>query len=271
MLLLMVFPLFMAIWLGLNFMTFRNMGAPEFIGLRNYAEVLSDERFWQSFRFTLLFMFVTVPAEMVIGFIVALLLDQISARIRGIYLAAFLLPFIVVPVVGTLMFKQLFEPSGPIAWFFRSVLQNRFVMSEGTVKTLIFMHAIWYVTPYVIVTLFAGLQTLSTSLIEAAQIDGANRWNQIRYVAIPHLSKLLVMVGMISLMDAYRVFDSVFVLTEQNAIYKADTVMLYNFDVALSVQRLGKANAMAVLTVVGIMVILIPFVIRTYRDQMEER
>jgi multiple sugar transport system permease protein len=144
-------------------------------------------------------------------------------------------------------------------------------MSEGTVKTLIFMHAIWYVTPYVIVTLFAGLQTLSTSLIEAAQIDGANRWNQIRYVAIPHLSKLLVMVGMISLMDAYRVFDSVFVLTEQNAIYKADTVMLYNFDVALSVQRLGKANAMAVLTVVGIMVILIPFVIRTYRDQMEER
>lgn len=271
MLLLMVFPLIMAIWLGLHFMTFRNIAHPDFIGLRNYIEVLQDERFWQSFRFTLLYMFITVPIEIFVGFAVALMLDQISTRVRGIYLAAFLLPFIVVPVVGTLMFKQLFEPSGPISWFFRAVLHNRLVMNEITVKMLIIFHAIWYVTPYVIVTLFAGLQTLPISLVEAAQIDGANRLHQIRYVVIPHLSKLLIMIGMIGAMDAYRMFDSVFVLTEQNPIYKADTIMLYTFNVALNVQRLGKSNAMAILTVIGIMVILIPFVIRTYRDQMEER
>ncbi len=271
MLLLMVFPLIMAIWLGLNFMTFRNISTPEFVGLRNYIEVLNDARFWQAFRFTLLFMLVVVPAQVFIGFVVALMLDQISPRIRGLYLAGFLLPFIVVPVVGTLMFKQLFEPSGPLYWFFREVVGNRIILSEITVKTLIIFHAIWYTTPYAIITLFAGLQTLPSSLVEAAQIDGANRLGQIRYVVIPHLSKLLVMIGMISLMDAYRIFDSIFVLTEQNPIYKADTVMVYTFDVALSVQRLGKANAMAVLTVIGIMVVLIPFVIRTYRDQMEER
>ena len=271
MLLLMVFPLVMAIWLGLHFMTFRNINSPEFIGWRNYIEVLQDPRFWQAFRFTVLFVVITVPAEIVLGFIVALMLDQISTRIRGFYLAAFLLPFIVVPVVGTLMFKQLFEPSGPISWFFRAVLRNRIIMAEGTVKTMIIFHAIWYVTPYVIVTLFAGLQTLSSSQVEAAQIDGANRLNQIRHVVIPHLSKLLIMIGMIGTMDAYRVFDSVFVLTEQNPIYKADTIMTYNFNVALNVQRLGKANAMSILTVIGIMVILIPFVIQTYRDQTEER
>ncbi len=271
MLVLMVFPLVMAIWLGLNFMTFRNMGDPEFVGLRNYFEVLQDGRFWQAFRFTLLYMFITVPAEILIGFIVALMLDQISPRIRGVYLAAFLLPFIVVPVVGTLMFKQLFEPSGPVSWFFRAILRNRLIMNEATIKTLIIVHALWYVTPYVIVTLFAGLQTLPYSLVEAAQIDGAGRLGQIRYVVFPHLSKLLIMIGMIGTMDAYRMFDSVFVLTEQNPIYKADTVMVYTFNVALNVQRLGKANAMSILTVIGIMVILIPFVIRTYRDQTEER
>ena len=72
-------------------------------------------------------------------------------------------------------------------------------------------------------------------------------------------------------MDAYRVFDSVFVLTEQNPIFKADTIMVYNFEVALTVQRLGKANAMAVLTVIGILIVLIPFLYRTYHEQLEER
>jgi ABC-type sugar transport system permease subunit len=72
-------------------------------------------------------------------------------------------------------------------------------------------------------------------------------------------------------MDAYRIFDSVFVLSEMNPIYKADTIMTYNFQTAVSVQRLGKANAMAVLTVIGIMVVLIPNLIQSYKEQVEER
>lgn len=271
MLALMVFPLAMAIWLGLNFVTFRNLNAPEFIGLRNYREVLTDPRFWQSFRFTMLYIAVTVPSQMVVGFVVALLLDQVTPRIRGIYLSLFLLPFIVVPVVGTLMFKQLFEPSGLGAWFFRSVLEQRFIFTESSVKALIFVHSIWYVTPFALITFFAGLQTLPQDLIEAASIDGAGRLAQIRYVVLPHLSSLFILVALISIMDAYRVFDSVFVLTEQNPIFKAETLMLYNFQVALTVQRLGKANAMAVLTVVGVLIVLIPFLYQSYREQIEVR
>ena len=72
-------------------------------------------------------------------------------------------------------------------------------------------------------------------------------------------------------MDAYRVFDNIFVLSEMNPIYKADTIMTYTFRTAVTVQRLGKANAMAVLTVIGIMIILIPNLIQTYREQVEDR
>lgn len=271
MLALMVFPLMMAIWLGLNFLTFRNINAPEFIGLRNYQEVLTDPRFWQSFRFTMLFIVITVPAQIFIGFVMALLLDQAAKWVRGIYLSAFLLPFIVVPVVGTLMFKQLFEPSGLVSWFFRSVIGQRFIFTEFSVKALIILQAIWYVTPFALIVLFAGLQTLPKEVIEAASMDGATRLQQIRHVVIPHLSSLFVLIALISIMDAYRVFDSVFVLTEQNPIFKADTIMVYNFEVALTVQRLGKANAMAVLTVIGILIVLIPFLYRTYHEQLEER
>ncbi|RME53903.1 MAG: sugar ABC transporter permease, partial [Caldilineae bacterium] len=140
MLALMIAPLGMAIWLGFHFMTFRNINTPEFVGLRNYLEVLADPQFWQSFWFTMQFILITVPVQILLGFFVALLLDQTSSRIRGFYLSAMLLPFIVVPVVGTLMFKQLFEPSGLVYWFFRNVLGHRFILTEQSVKTLIMVH-----------------------------------------------------------------------------------------------------------------------------------
>ncbi len=114
--LLMVIPLGMAIWLGLHFMTYDNVLSPQWVGLRNYTDVLGDSRFWQSFQFTALYIAIVVPAWIVIGFIVALLLDQVRGFARGFYLSVFLLPFIIVPIVGTIMFRQLFEPSGILRW-----------------------------------------------------------------------------------------------------------------------------------------------------------
>ncbi len=140
-----------------------------------------------------------------------------------------------------------------------------------TVKTLIILYGIWYVAPFALVTYFAGMQTLSQDQIEAASIDGATRWQKIRHIVIPHVRSLTILILLISIMDAYRVFDSVFVFSEMNPIYKADTVMTYTFQTAITVQRLGKANAMAILTVIGIMVVLIPNLIQSYRQQIEER
>jgi len=269
--LLMVIPLIMAIWLGMNYITYNNINDPQFVGLQNYIEVLSDPRFWQSFSFTGLYMLIIVPAQLVIGFTIALLLDQVSRFTRGIYLSIYLLPFIIVPVVGTLMFKQLFETSGLFTWLIQTILDTKFRYTEVSVKALIIIQGIWYVTPFALVTYFAGLQTLPVEQVEAASIDGASRWQKIRYIVLPHVSSLTVFILLISLMDAYRVFDNVFVLSEMNPIYKADTIMTYTFRTAITVQRLGKANAMAVITVIGIMIILIPNLIRTYREQVEER
>lgn len=269
--LLMVVPLFMAIWLGMNFMTFTNINAPQFVGFRNYADVLSDSRFWQSFRFTALYAAVVVPSTILVGFTVALLLDQVSSLTRGIYMSIFLLPFIIVPIVGTLMFKQLFEPSGLFTYLYQQILDTKFRYTEISVKALIIIYGIWYVAPFSFVVYFAGLQTLSKDQIEAASIDGATRWQKIRHIVVPHMQSLTILILLFSIMDTYRVFDSVFVLSELNPIYKADTVMTYTFQTAITVQRLGKANAMAILTVVGIMVILIPNLIQAYRQQIEER
>jgi ABC-type sugar transport system permease subunit len=269
--LLMVIPLIMAIWLGMNYMTYTNIGEPQFVGLRNYIEVLQDPQFWQSFRFTALYMVVVVPATIVVGFTVAMLLDQVSKFTRGIYLSIFLLPFIIVPIVGTLMFKQLFEPSGLFTYLYQTILDTKFRYNETSVKALILIYGVWYVAPFALVTYFAGFQTLSRDQMEAASMDGASVWQKIRHIVIPHVRSLTILILLMSTMDAYRVFDSVFVLSEMNKIYKADTVMTYTFQTAVTVQRLGKANAMAILTIIGIMIVLIPNLIQSYRQQVEER
>ncbi len=271
MLALMVFPLVTSVWLSMQYMTFRNINEPEFVGLVNYVEVFEDQKFWSAFSFTMTFIAIAVPMQIFTGFLIAVLLDQVSRRIRGIYIAAFLMPFIVVPVVGTLMVKQLFESGGIVAWAYRAIIGSRFILTEQSVKSLILIHALWAATPFPLIVFFAGLQTLPQELVEASMIDGATRLRQVRHIMIPHLRSLFVFVGLISIMDAYRVFDSVFVLTEQNPIYKAEVMMLYTFRTAMSVQRLGKANAMSVITVVMILVVLVPFLLRTYKEQTEER
>ncbi|MDE2859353.1 MAG: sugar ABC transporter permease [Chloroflexota bacterium] len=268
---LMVLPLLMAVFLSFQYMTFRNITSPEFVGLRNFIEIFEDQRFWRSFEFTALYIAIVVPSWVVIGFVVALFLDQVSGLVRGVYLSIFLLPFIIVPIIGTIMFKQLWEPSGLLTWLYQQITGTRFRVNETSVKTLIIVFGIWYVTPFTIVVYFAGFQTLPVEMFEAASIDGATRMQKIRHIVIPYVSSLTIFILLFSIMDSYRVFDSVFVLSELNPQFKADTVMTYTFLTAMQVQRLGKANAMAIITVIGIMVVLVPFLYLMYKEQIEER
>ena len=270
MLLLMVLPLVTAIWLGFNFITFKNLATPQWVGLENYTEVLSDPEFWASLRFTVLYIVITVPLVILIGFFIALLLDQVT-KFRGVFIAASLLPFIVTPVVGTLMFRNVFDRTGLYTYLLRILFDYKLTMNPETVPLLIMLHGIWYSTPFAMITLFAGLQSLPQEPVEAATVDGANLVQKIWYVVIPHLRSLFIFIALIGIMDAYRVFDSIYVLTKQNPLFKADTVMYYNFKMALSFGQLGKANAMSILTVIGIFVVLIPFLVITYRQQTEER
>ena len=270
MLLLMVLPLVTAVWLGFNFITFKNLATPQWVGLENYIEVLSDPEFWASLRFTVLYIVITVPLVILIGFFIALLLDQVT-KYRGVFIAASLLPFIVTPVVGTLMFRNVFDRTGLYTYLLRILFDYKLTMNPETVPLLIMLHGIWYSTPFAMITLFAGLQSLPQEPVEAATVDGANLFQKIWYVVIPHLRSLFIFIALISIMDAYRVFDSIYVLTKQNPLFKADTVMYYNFKMALSFGQLGKANAMSILTVIGIFVVLIPFLVITYRQQTEER
>lgn len=271
MILLMIVPLITAVWLGMHYITFRNVTSPEWVGLENYIFMLNDGDFWNALRFTLLYIAITVPIHIFLGLIVALLLDQVR-NFRGVYIAATLLPFIVTPVVGTLVFRQTFDRYGLYPYLLEQVFgieMNFFTPSN--IMALTFFHSVWYATPFSVVTLFAGLQTVPEEPLEAAQVDGATWFQRLWYVVLPHLRTLFIFIALVSIMDGYRVFDSIFVLTKQNPIYtNVETLMYYNYRIAVQFQNLGRANAMSVLTVIGIFVILIPFLYMTYKQQREQ-
>ncbi len=268
---LMVVPLVTTVWLGFHRLLLRDLKNPSWIGLQNYRDILTDPEFWAAFRWTMLFVVIVVPIQMGLGLATALMLDRV-VRGRSIYVAALLTPFIVTPVVGSLVYKDLFDRGGLIAWLWELVFNGPFQITSGNVRYLIVIQAVWAVMPFAMITFFAGLQTLPSDRLEAAAIDGAGFWRNLWHVILPHLRTLVVFVGLISVMDMYRIYDQVFVWTG-NRFTDAHTLQVYNVRVATAfdIGRVGKGNAMAVLTVIGILVVLIPFLYRSYKDQISER
>lgn len=268
---LMVFPLVTTIYLSFNRIFLRDLSSREWVGLDNYTEVLEDPAFWSAFRLTMIFIAFVVPAHIIIGLALANLLDRVK-RGRGFYLAALLLPFIVTPVVSTLLVRDLFDRGGLISWLWEVLTDEPFVIDAGNVKWIIIMHGIWSITPFAVITFFAGMQTLPGERLEAADMDGAGFWAKQRFVVIPHLRSLITFVLLITIMDAYRVFDSSFVFG-QGVGQSAHTLSVYNFNTALSSQigRIGKGNAIGVLMVIGIFVVLIPFLRKSYEEQIADR
>lgn len=268
---LMVFPLVTTIFLSFNRIFLRDLSEREWIGFQNYSDVLSDPAFWSALRLTLLYVVIVVPVHIVFGLGLANLLDRVK-RGRGLYMAAMLLPFIVTPVVGTLMVRDLFDRGGLLAWIWELITDDPFVITTGNVKWVLIIHGIWSITPFAAITFFAGMQTLPQERLEASEMDGAGFWGKQFFVIIPHLRSLIIFVLLITIMDTYRAFDNAFVFG-QSVGQSAHTLMVYNFDVALSAQigRVGKGNAIAVITVLGIFVALIPFLRKSYQEQIAER
>ena len=271
MLTLMVVPLVATIWLGFQRLTLRDLQNPEFIGFDNYRDILSDPQFWTAARWTILLVIIVVPLQMGLGLTFALLLDRVK-RGRSIYMAALLTPFIVTPVVGSLVYKDLFDRGGLLSWAWEQITDNQFEVTSSNVRWLIIIQLVWAVTPFAMITFFAGLQTLPEERVEAASIDGAGFWRQLWHVTLPHLRTLILFVALISIMDMYRVYDQVFVWAGDR-FTEAHTLSVFTVQTATAfdIGRVGKGNAMSILTVIGIFIVLIPFLYRSYKDQIAER
>ena len=229
------------------------------------ADDRRSTEFQGALKFTLLYTLVTTPFILVLGFVLALAVNRVTLQLKGFVISASLLPFIITPVVGALAIKWLFRDNGLVPYFLSQFGVSVFWMAEAwSARLLIILYGIWHVTPFAFIVLYAGLQSVPQDSLEAATIDGASAWQKLRYVTLPHLSPLLVFITLIHLMDAYRVFEPVVVLT-QGAF--TTSVQYLTYFILLQENNPYKASAAAVLTTIGIAVLLVPLLVKTWKEQ----
>ncbi len=221
--------------------------------------------FFSALRFTLSYIAATTPFVVGIGLLLALGAQQLSTAWRAIFITAALLPFIVTPVVAALSIKWLFRDNGLIPYLFSHFGVQVFWMAEAwSAQLLIVLYGVWHSVPFAFIVLFAGLQSVPQDSLEAATIDGASRMQRFRYVTLPHIMPLVIFILLIHVMDAYRVFEPIIVLTQGTF---TTSVQYLTYYILLQESNPYKASAASVLTIAGVAVLLIPLLLKTYREQ----
>lgn len=238
--------------------------------IRQLYREISNVDFWSALEFTLLYTFVTTPLILILGFGLALATNRVTRELRGAVVFVTLLPMIVTPVVSSLAVYWLFVDGGVIAALLEAAGLGRFyfLADQFTIRAVIIAYGVWFATPFAFIILYAGLQTVPDDPIEAAIVDGASPWQRVRFIVIPHLAPLFAVITLIHVMDSYRVFEPILVFG--SSVF-ANSVQYLTYYTLVFEDNTHKAAAYAILTVLGVIILLIPIMIRTFRDQKAGR
>jgi multiple sugar transport system permease protein len=261
---LMVFPLLFTVYLSFQNYTLGNPMA--FVGLDNYARTLNDPQFWNTVGFTLLYVAAVVPLQIGVGFVLALLLNEITRGKRW-FISGYLIPFIVTPVVGTLVVAWLFRDRGFFTYLLSLVgIDIQWYADPWAARALIVLYGVWATAPFSTLMLYAGMQAMPAEPLEAARVDGASWLESVWHVVIPALRPIFLFIVMVALMDGFRLFDPVAVMTRGGPGGATETVMFYAYNVSFGQGLLGRGSAVVMISIVMILILLLPSLRRTYRD-----
>ncbi len=250
--LIAMFPLVWTVWESFHVHDLRMpwRGRP-FVWLANYAEVVGDGRFWGAMWHTLVFTVGSVTLELVLGLVLALALNR-AYRGRGLVRAAVLVPWAIPTVVAALLWRFMFDSQAGIV---NAVLMDVGLMDEPFVWFIhtaaawvpVILADVWKMTPFVALLLLAGLQNIDASLYEAARIDGADAWQQFVHVTLPLLKPAILVALIFRTLDAFRVFDLIYVLTGGGPGTSTEPIALYTFNALLQNLRFGFGAALSVI------------------------
>jgi len=268
---ILVYPL--AYSLGLSFYNYY-LPVPRttFVGLDNFRFILADDAFWEALGVTARFTSAAVAIEVVLGIAVALLLD---ARIpcRRFVNTVVLLPMAITPAVAGLLMRWMFESNWGLVNYFLGLVGVRGPGWTGdpawALWSIIFAD-VWQNTPFVILVVYAGLQSVPVEPLEAAMVDGASRAQTLAHVVFPFLRPLVLFVLIIRSMDAFRIFDQVFVMTGGGPGTTTQTITFYNYVMAFRQLRMGRASALGVITLLILSLVIGAWIYLLYRREKGE-
>jgi multiple sugar transport system permease protein len=259
----LVYPVLQSIWLSFHEWS---IGTPpdqtRFVGLENYRWLLADRAFWTSVGVTLVFAGAVVLCETVLGVGLALALDR-ELRGMSIIRTIFILPMMVAPIVVGLIWRFLYnEQFGPL----NQVLTGlglpavSWLSSPDLALVSVIIADIWQWTPFIFILSLAALQSLPSSAIEAARIDGASPWQAIVFIKLPLMMPVIVVAALLRLIDAFKVLEVIYILTEGGPGLSTEILSLHIYKTAFVSQQLGRASALSNLLLVMVMAITLALV-----------
>lgn len=245
--------------LGLSFSYWNLLGSPQWIGLENYRTILQDPLFWKSLQVTGLFVLMTSTLEIIIGLALALALNR-AFRGLSFFRTTYFIPFITPMVSMALVWGWLFDPQyGALNWILQSMGVIRhpvaWLYEPNTALWTIALLRVWKNAGYNLIIFLAGLQGIPISLYESAALDGASRWQAFWRITLPMLSPTLFFVLMITFINAFQTFDSVYLLTQGGPEHSTEVLVYWMFKNAFEFYKIGPASAIAYILFVIILIL----------------
>jgi multiple sugar transport system permease protein len=257
MLLLVAYPLANAVWLSLFSYRITDPGARRFVGLANYRVVLGDALWWSDVGTTALLTACTVTVELVLGFTFALVMHRIAFG-RRVVRTAILIPYGMVTVVSAFAWRYAFALDSGFVNAWLGLESFSWFGQRGSSLFVIGLCEVWKTTPFMSLLLLAGLAQVPEELHEAAKVDGASAWQQLFRVTLPNMRTSILVALLFRVLDAYRIFDSVFVMT--GGAHGTETVSFLAYRQMIGRTALGLGSAVSVLLFVTVVLIAIAFV-----------
>jgi multiple sugar transport system permease protein len=247
-----VLPVLAAVWLSLHRsnVIFHEQ---RFIGLANFGFLLSDARFWSALGTTAYFTAVAVAAELVLGLPVAMLLQRGGGLLR----AAVLLPWAIPTAVSARMWAWLFNPDYGL--LHRLAPGVDWLGSPRTALHAAILVDVWKTTPFVALILLAGLQAIPEDVVKAARVDGARPARIFASITLPLLRPAILLALLFRSLDAFRVFDAIYVLTQGGPANATETLSIYAYKTLMRSGDFGYGSTLSVATFACVLVIGLVF------------
>ncbi len=249
------YPIAYALYLSLQKYDLRFPDQKEFVGLSNYVDVLGSSTWWSDVWTTLLITVFSVSIELVLGMAIALVMHRAIFG-RGPVRAAILIPYGIVTVVAAFAWRYAFDPASGFVQGLPLISDTAAPLTErGGSLTVIILTEVWKTTPFMALLLLAGLALVPDELHEAAKVDGANAFQRFFRITIPLMKPAILVALLFRTLDAFRLFDTVFIQTQ--GANGTETVSILGYNVLINRVNLGLGSAVSVL--IFICVILIAF------------
>lgn len=247
------YPIGYALWLSLFRYDLRFPKQHVFVGLANYSSILSSDVWWQALINTLIITICSVSAELVLGMLLALLMHR-AVFGRRLIRTSTLIPYGIITVIAALSWKFAFSP---VTGFINPLLalDQSWLADRWSAFFVIIFTEIWKTTPFMALLLLAGLTLIPGDLLKAARVDGAGPWQRFKKITLPLMKQAIGVALLFRTLDAFRIFDTVFVQTR--GAQNTETVSIVGYHTIITRLNLGLGSAVSVLIFVCVLLIAV--------------